>query len=334
MPIERTRYIPFLNLPEEWALESGLPRELTLRHVCEWTIAGAFPSEALVTRTGAVIAPNDVYLSWLAISQTRRAFDTSIHLGGWTIGNSNGRLGLGLLSEILVTAPNIIAFCDHTNTLPPPCLLNGAPRVWRKWRAASHLAPPPHPEAEQIALRHQRREHAISTMNWMRSLLDGWQGKPTRFGPYRNPGEPVDLPVLNTEWGEQRKIAGAEIQEVRDASLSEMLAHLDRDWAAFVQREQRTDVLSDTADLPPADEGSESGGEQVRRRGRPLGSGSLESQDAPLLEEMHNAIVLDPTLSVAAAADVVVDRAKGGGTPASKQRRLIERYSAKFRRGT
>jgi hypothetical protein len=81
-------------------------------------------------------------------------------------------------------------------------------------------------------------------------------------------------------------------------------------------------AISDAASTPAPNK---------RGRGRPLGSGSLVTADAPLIEEMHRIIETNPTLSVTAAAMKVADRAEGGGLLDSRVRRLTQRYSEKFR---
>jgi hypothetical protein len=66
------------------------------------------------------------------------------------------------------------------------------------------------------------------------------------------------------------------------------------------------------------------------RPGRPRGSGSYELADAPLIEEMRNAILNEPGLSPTAAALRFAVRAKGGGGSESRAKRLAERYSEKY----
>ena len=68
---------------------------------------------------------------------------------------------------------------------------------------------------------------------------------------------------------------------------------------------------------------------QQKRKGRPLGSGSLAKLDEPLLNEMHRKITAGEATSIHAAARAVADKANGGGTYDSKVRRLEKRYIKK-----
>ena len=67
-----------------------------------------------------------------------------------------------------------------------------------------------------------------------------------------------------------------------------------------------------------------------RAPGRPVGSGSFEATDEPLLEEMRAAILERTAHSPSAAAYQVAERADGAGTLESKVKRLARRYSEKF----
>ena len=64
-----------------------------------------------------------------------------------------------------------------------------------------------------------------------------------------------------------------------------------------------------------------------KRRGRKPGSGSYEKDDAPLIKEMGGLIAEGKAASPYAAAMQIVDKAKGGGAPESKARRLVDRYN-------
>ena len=69
---------------------------------------------------------------------------------------------------------------------------------------------------------------------------------------------------------------------------------------------------------------------KIDRRGHPPGSGSLEADDVPILEEMRELIENGVAPSASAAAATMLDRAADAGTPASKIARLVKRYRAKF----
>ena len=330
---KRVSYIPFLTLAAEWAAESGMTPEFALR--CEWTIAGAFPPDSLKTRTGASVAPLDVYLSSQAIIQSGElSQSSSIQLGRFSLVNGEQRWGLRCLSEILVHVRDILAFCERTNTLLPPSISRGPKRIWVRWTRTAHLAPPPFPDAENIAIRCHEHELAVGTMNRMRSRLSNLQGTQSSTRNMRQPGEPIDLKYYQAQWDADREFAKASIESSGETALLQPLRELDDEWAAFIAQEELLRVSEPPAEEPfGADLGDvEKPGptERTSRRGRPPGSGSFEAADAPLIEEMHAAILGDSTLSISAAASLVVGRAKGGGTPQSKVRRLTERYAEKF----
>jgi hypothetical protein len=64
--------------------------------------------------------------------------------------------------------------------------------------------------------------------------------------------------------------------------------------------------------------------------GRPQGSGSLESEDIKLIDEMRTAIRSGKYPSIAAAARAMVAKAGGAGTEASKEKRLCTRYAERY----
>ena len=66
------------------------------------------------------------------------------------------------------------------------------------------------------------------------------------------------------------------------------------------------------------------------RLGRPIGAGTYETRDAPLVKDMHQLISDGTATSKWAAAMLVVDRAAGSASDASKCKRLVGRYSEKY----
>ena len=63
------------------------------------------------------------------------------------------------------------------------------------------------------------------------------------------------------------------------------------------------------------------------KRGRKLGSGSYEKDDAPLVVEMCKLIASEEAKSVWNAAEKVVSKAKGSAEIESRIKRLVERYN-------
>lgn len=68
--------------------------------------------------------------------------------------------------------------------------------------------------------------------------------------------------------------------------------------------------------------------EPQEKRGRKKGSGSLEKQDRPLVEEIRNLVANGNASSLWAAAQQVAPRAKGSATEHNKAKRLHRRSTA------
>jgi hypothetical protein len=321
MSTQRVQYIRFTDLPLEWAAESGFPPQMVLRCLCEWTVVGAFPRGSLVTATGTEVAPLSVFEAFQALAN-----EGAVHIGGysWHIDASEA---LERLSAILVEREAVIRFCENTGTLPPRSLLGGIKRVWAANILQKHLAPPPCPGAEECAGRQSARQHAIGWMNTLRGKLAGLQGKPTWLGPRRSDNEPVDFDYWNAHWAKTWERAQEDVKRSGDLDLQKELDSLQAEWAAFVAQETAA-LAHQTTDRPAVICADIS--EPGKRRGRPSGSGSYKQVDEPIIELMREAVLREPNLSPTAAAIRFADRAAGGGTPESKAKRLVDRYSAKY----
>lgn len=328
MSAERSPYIPLLVLAVDWAAEAGMPKELVLRRLCEWAMAGAFPEGAFITATGAMVLPFDIYMSFRAATEDTGLFGSrGIDLDGGTIYNANDHWGMHVLAKVLVTASAVLEFCKRTNTLAPPSLLRGVSRFLARWGQTKHVAPPECPDADEHAARYHARDSATASMNSLRSMLSGLQGNPTRHGPQRVPGEPVDFEHWGAEWKKAHDRTQNEITRCGDSGLQQELSLLDAEWCAFVTQETRAvaENSGENQEKPLA-----SPIEQTKRRGRPSGSGSYEPADAPIIEQMREALLKEPSLSPTAAAMRLAGVAIGAGTLESKAKRLAEGYSAKY----
>ena len=329
MSNEPVQYIPFMKLPLDWAAASGLPPQMALRRLCEWTVAGAFPDGALVTAVGSEVKPLAVFVAFQALAN-----QGAVHIGrwGWHIDPAEA---LDRLNGIILTKESVLRFCENTNTHPPPSVLSGIRRAWALRNDQKSLAPPACPDAVRCATAQSACDHAIASMNTMRSTLDGLQGKPTRFGPRRVPGEPTNVEYWNAKWAEMRSNVQKELSFADDADLQLRLDSLEAEWTSFIAQEAANNA--DHATDPQTQQDlvaspSERAPPQRKSRGRPQGSGSYEASDAVLADEMRAAILQEPSLSPTAAAMRLANRAAGAGTPDSKAKRLAERYSAKFGR--
>jgi hypothetical protein len=97
-------------------------------------------------------------------------------------------------------------------------------------------------------------------------------------------------------------------------TLLEQQDHVDGSGSETSQAQGTTDTDTDTR--------------SKKRRKR--GAVSLQSDDAPLVAEMHRLITAREARSVSAAAGMVVNLAKGHGSEESKLRRLRERYADQY----
>ncbi len=64
------------------------------------------------------------------------------------------------------------------------------------------------------------------------------------------------------------------------------------------------------------------------RRGRKKGSGSYDSKDAPLLEEIHALVENEKPVGLWVAVLTVADRAPGKGGTENRAKRLVLKYKA------
>jgi DNA-binding winged helix-turn-helix (wHTH) protein len=238
MTTERAQYVRFLALPPQWAAESGLPPEMVLRHLCEWTVVGAFPQGALVTSLGSEVAPLSIFEAFRAITN-----QGEVHLGGWSW-HIDPAEGFDRLNGVLVTTQDVLKFCETTNTLPPRSLLGGVRRLWALINRQKHLAPPPCPDAEEHARRQFARGNVIGTMNTLRGILAGLQGQRTAFGPRRIAGHAIDFDFWGKRWERTRNHAHDEITACRDAGLQQELDSLEAGWRALVEAETRASAGS------------------------------------------------------------------------------------------
>ena len=327
--------IPFLQLVVEWAEASGEPKELVLRRLCEWAVTGAFADGAFVTNIGTKRAPLDIYKSFLAITETEGRDDESITLGGWTRQNAN-QWGVHLLAATSVKAQHLTEFCNRTNTLPPRSVLSGLRRLWALRDGRKLRAPPPCPDGHACAERLDTRDLAAAFVQDLRLLLARIRVEWMAFGPRPKNDESGDLDYWEPRWKAARKLAHDDVERSGELDLQQELEALETEWAGLLAQEKEFRATTATRDQGGEKDQSDSIGwsgkmeSNKRSRGRPKGVGSLESVDAPLVEEMRSDILNDSSLSPTAAAYRVIDRAKGGGSAESKAKRLVERYSEKY----
>jgi hypothetical protein len=125
------------------------------------------------------------------------------------------------------------------------------------------------------------------------------------------------------EWSIRCDDAQSKTEASDDPHLRQQLADLKREWTSLIAPEK---IEDEAASQPPQPS------ELPRRRniGRPRGSGSYEVEDTELAREMRADILSGKHTSIAAAARERVSRAGGGGTEASKEKRLCNRYASLY----
>lgn len=224
------QFVPLPDLAESWARETGLTREMMLRRLCDWAVAGGFPDGSFVDISGDKIDTLDIYLSCRSAQADHREM---------TVGRASyldgGRLGLRLLAGVLVTTAGIEAFCSQTGARLFATKSGGWFGLFQKVDPPD--PPPPCPQAEGIAAAIQNRRFAIGLLGSLRSLLDGLQGKPGRHRVKRDLAEPIHWEWWAGEWTKTRASAQATIGATACSELAEELAALDAEWERFVEDE-------------------------------------------------------------------------------------------------
>lgn len=221
MIAQPARYIPFLQLPIEWSQAGGIPPEMALRNLCEWTVAGAFPSDALITRDGTPVQPLKVFEAFLAVSN-----NGSVYINGcsWRLEPYEAK---SRLAGIIVESNDVAAFCAATHTLPPYSLLSGFRRIWSALRTKQHLAPPncSYAMAHAVALHATESAHAI--LNSAERVIDTLEGRSNPFSVRLPENEPVDLNFWNAQWADYVEMAKKEIATSGQPTLTTRLAELE-----------------------------------------------------------------------------------------------------------
>src|ERR1700722_17200623 len=115
MPANLEGYVAFLDLLIPWAKEGCVPEAMILRRLCDWAMVGGFPSGAFITVTGDPVDPFDMFMSCRA---AENGFGNGVSLGGST--EHNPLWGLQYLVGVIVSIQDVLAFCDRTDTIPPP----------------------------------------------------------------------------------------------------------------------------------------------------------------------------------------------------------------------
>src|SRR5229473_8363907 len=145
-------YTQLRRLALEWAVDAQVPPEMVLRNICEWAAAGAFPEKSLVDSIGKKISALNIYMSFRAAIEPNGLL-TGISVGDTTYHEHGSEWGPPVIAAALVSSEGVLAFCEHTNTLPPPSMLGGIRRAWAKLKQQKSVSPPPCPDAEDHAVK-------------------------------------------------------------------------------------------------------------------------------------------------------------------------------------
>jgi hypothetical protein len=228
MPDGHSRYIQLMALAGEWAQESGTPPEMVLRRLCEWAVAGGFPDGAFVTSAGERISPLDLLTAVRVV----------IGNGQATIGNCIIYMAPSMaghqLAGALLTVNNVLKFCAHTNTLPPPSVLGRLKRFLAARDRGKRVAPPECSDADEHAARQCAYRGAIGGLNSLRKIISRLKGENPRYGPRYAGDETVDFDYWGSKWTETRDRVQEDIRRCSDSVLQKDLDTLDLEWREFV----------------------------------------------------------------------------------------------------
>jgi hypothetical protein len=227
----------------------------------------------------------------------------------------NRDLAMELLHLAIVSKAGVEAFCERVVVDPPQSIRTPGSRFRRLLGKPRHSGPPDCPNSAKIVAQLEARCSAIAFMNTMKSQLPR----------EHDHSEPKIAEQANERWLCYLTHAQSEADASGDPEIQRQLAALRHEWegpkAAINGATSEGSTQSEgKSDLPSAEN-------RKRGVGRPQGSGSLESEDMELVEEMRKGIAGREFRSITAAAKAMVSRARGAGTEASKEQRLRKRYS-------
>jgi hypothetical protein len=307
------KYVSLLRLARDWAVQGGEPVEFVIRQICSWAMFDAFPAGSFIYATGDEIEPMDLYMSF------------QVAINGKT--SPNQRWNREVLERALVSKQGISAFCDRTETAPPPFVDRVSSRLKRVFSPSRYASPPFCPNVEERVAQLNAREWALGTMNTMKSMLQtAAQGKPDLDGYNRSNASPPHRSNSSSRWLRYTKMAQSFIEGIGDTKLQSELNELNSEWEKIDR-----DSGSDKRDIQVPDHETAAIGTRVatgpnkRARGRPPGSGSYSKADLPLIRKM-NIEILNSGSSISSVANKFASEAVGGGTDESKAKRLSDRY--------
>lgn len=219
-----------------------------------------------------------------------------------------------------------------------------APRIKRRRGAPSTLVAPCHTAQPLVPLSDDEMVDRAELPSWTMTEALFW------LGGYRSPGYESDRHMQDHFWDAYTQ-AVIEIEEgvlcrkkVRAGETifydtpGNWLAWADRIGPEYIEVDDRMRrALSQMADSPdgtveeePQPAASKVTAVRSNGRGRRPGTGGYDSEDMPLVKEMHRLIKSGDASGIQDAALAVADRAPGKGDLASKVKRLYKKYAAKY----
>jgi hypothetical protein len=291
MPTAASKYKTLSELTVEWSNHAGELPLLTLRRICDWAICDAFPPGTFVTPNGDAIDLLDLHRAMRIVVGIRAPM--------------NEEVARGLLFQTMVSKDGIKDYCERIGVDPPPSLASLTSRLRRLGSATWHRGPPDCPNSNKVVAKVEEGLSAIAMMWTMRSGLR----------PESSDFDPENAKDANERWRRYFECVQSKADASGEPEVQKELAILRQKWET--SKGTTNEVAS---------EESPSLEEDLKKRGRPEGSGSFEREDRLLAEEMREGVLSGKFTSRAAAAREAAPRASGGGTLASKEKRLCKRY--------
>jgi hypothetical protein len=288
------------DLVLDWSKQGGCPLPLTLRRICDWAICGAFPEGTFIFTNGERIDLLDLH----------RAMRNVVGLAS----PMSEAMAVELLRRTFLNLTGIEAFCESVGIDLPKSLKTFGSRV--RWLSDKppHSSPPDCPNGADTAARLEALFFADGLISSLELLL-----RQRQSDLECNPSE-----YVGARWLRYVKPAELAVESCGDPEIARKLATLKHEWDALNVVRNQVDGASsrsdDRVDFPSTER-------KKRAAGRPKGSGSFERSDFVLVKDMRRGIENEDYSSISAAARALAPGAAGHGTPSSKERRLIDRYS-------
>jgi hypothetical protein len=297
-----SNYIALEDVVNDWSDQSGELPLLTLRRICDWAICGVFPERTFLLSNGQQIDHLHLHQAM------RRGIGMEAPITQDEAGD--------LLRGTIVSKEGIQKFCEVCRVEPPPEMRPLRSRLLQFWAKPEHRGPPDCPNGAEVAARLDAKERAQEAVAIFMGLMIQIRQRPNLILSQQ------DIEAVDKQGDDAQRC----LESVDDTQLQQWLASLTDEWRRFTRVDENA---SEAAHQPP---GLNKPPSSLKKRGagRPAGSGSFEKEDLELVEEIRVDILSGKLSSIAAGARARSSRALGGGTEASKEKRLCTRYSERY----